>query len=625
MTAAAKKYDESSIERHAGLQGIRKKPTPYIGPPDSSGLVTIWREPADNTVDNALAGFNKVTHLIADSKPNRYWVRDEGSGIPVGKKHFEDEMGKKQLLSTFFVVTGLTHAGKNFSAEEVSRGTHGLGIKCTNALSTFFKVWTFREGKWYAIEYSKGRLVKDVHATKAPVLPHGIKATKGTVVCFEPDYEIFKPTAKMDMKQVVQWCELSSYLVPGLSIRLTTADGKTREFVSKDGVQGFLKQRIEELKCGTVGKPFVYNDKQFSIAIAFSDADGSDLVHAYTNGLRNKDGGVHLDAVYNALNQSLTPYKGKAKFSAQSLRDGVIGLVNCKLEAPEFSGQTKDKLTDKRIGAAQTKDILAGFTAFWLKNKTMAREICKRATALNAAVNEFKENKKLMKALKQPTRGSGIVLPGKLTMAKCKPEQREVFLVEGDSAGGTAKSARFKDFQEVLPLKGKIENAERVSPNKALSEEVINVLQAVGYDPNKENPELNLRAHKIIILADPDIDGYHITCLALTTIWKLVPKLILNGNVYIVAASEFKAVVKGKNVYANSLEDMKKKCGGVLPRDVLHIKGWGEVSPEVLREMAFDPKTRRLWRVTPPDVKQAQDVKRIMGEDPSYRKTMLGV
>lgn len=625
MAATARKYDESSIERHAGLQGIRKKPTPYIGPPDSGGLWTIWREPADNTVDNALEGLNKLTHLIADSKPNRYWVRDEGSGIPVGKKQFEDEMGKKQLLSTFFVVTGLTHAGKNFNAEAISRGTHGIGIKATNALSDFFKVWTFRDGKWYAIEYAKGKLVKDVHVTKAPVLPHGIKATKGTVVCFEPDYTIFAKSAKIDMKLAVQWCQLSSYLVPGLTIKLTTADGKTQEFVSKDGVAGFLKQRVDELGCGTLGKPFIYTDNQFSIAIAFSDADGSDLVHAYTNGLRNKDGGVHLDAVYKALDASLGPYKGKTKFSATALRDGVIGLVDCKIEAPEFSGQTKEKMTDKRIGAAQVKDITAAFTAFWAKNKTMAKEVCKRASALHSAVSEFKENKRLMKELKGPARGSSVLLPGKLTTAKCAPEQREIYLVEGDSAAGTAKSARFKEYQEVLPLKGKIENAERVSVNKALSEQVVNILQAIGYDPNKDNPELNLRAHKVVILADPDIDGYHIQCLALTSIWKLVPKLITNGNVYVVAASEFKAVVKGKNVYANSLEEMAKKCGGTVPKDVLHIKGWGEVGPDVLREMAFDPKTRRLWRVTPPDGKQAQDVKRIMGEDPEYRKKMLGV
>lgn len=618
----ARAYTEDSITRHAGLNGVRAKPAMYIGDVSSGGLTTICREVMDNSADVALAGQNKLVHMVFGADDD-YWVFDNGPGIPVGKKEFEDERGRKETLSTFYVVTGLLHSGKNFGGGGVSRGTHGVGNKATNAMSDVYKVWTFRDGKWWAIEYSKGKLVKDVHASKPPVLPHGLKCAKGTITYFKPDRTVFNKTAKMDLAALESWAKLSSWLVPGLTINLTNSKGQTKTFMSKDGVLGFLKNRVAELKCTTIGKPFVYHNDQFDIAIAFSDAEGNDLVHAYTNGLLNKDGGKHLDAVYAALDKSLVPYKGKAKYSVSALRDGVIGLVNIKLEAPEFGGQTKDKLIDKRVDATYVKIITDAFNAHWAKNKTLARQIVRRAVELHKAVAEFSENKKLLKKL--TTTRSSTLLPGKLTTAKCKPEERELFLVEGDSAGGTAKSARFKEFQEVLPLKGKIENAERVSANKALSEEVINILQAIGYDPSKPNPELNLRSHRVIILADPDIDGQHIICLALTALWKLVPKLITNGHVYAVAASEFKAVVKGKNVYADSLADMKAKCGGTLPKDVLHIKGWGEVGPDVLREMAFDKRSRRLYRITAPVGKDAQMVKLIMGEDTTFRKKMLGV
>ena len=196
---------EKDVERFAGLQGIRKKPVVYVGPVDENGLWTIWREPGDNTVDRALAGQNTLTHLIEDKEPNTYWVRDEGDGIPVGKKEFEDERGRKEKLSVLYVVTGLTHGGSNFSAKNISRGTHGIGIKATNALSTFFKTWTYRDSCWWAIEYKKGVLVKDVHKTTAPKLPHGIKAKSGTVTCFKPDPSIFTKNAVMPIKDAKSW------------------------------------------------------------------------------------------------------------------------------------------------------------------------------------------------------------------------------------------------------------------------------------------------------------------------------------------------------------------------------------------------------------------------------------
>lgn len=428
------KYSEKDIERYAGLAGIRKRPTRFIGSNDSNGLFTCVREPLDNCCDLALAGINDTAHLVVDGES--YWVLDNGPGIPVGKKEFADERGRVESLSVLFVVTGLTNAGKNFNSDTISRGAHGEGLKCTNAMSKNFKVWTFRDGKWWTIEYRDAKLFKDVGVGSAPKLPHGLKASKGTVIQFTPDMKLFARGTRLSMTDVRSWCELTSVLIPGFTVKFTNGKGVTRVMRSKDGVKEYLTKRVAELKCNLLrDRIFHISDKVVDVALGFSDTDKASI-DCYTNGLRNKDGGEHLRAVYAALEKSLLPYRGKNKYTPTALRDGLLGLVNAKLSTPKFNNQTKDKLLDERGYDLVLPAVLKAFEDFWRKNKSLAAEICQRAAKLHQATYDFQQNKKLMQALK-PSKNTKMLLPGKLTASpKCPPHKRELFLVEGDSAGG---------------------------------------------------------------------------------------------------------------------------------------------------------------------------------------------
>lgn len=619
VSKKGRKYDESAIERFAGLAGIRKKPTPYIGPPDSSGLWTIWREPADNCVDRALAGANDLVHLISDSEPNTYWVVDNGDGIPVGVKTFEDEMGKKQKLSTFFVVTGLTHGGSNFSNEEASRGTHGIGIKATNAMSKDFKVWTFRDGQWYGIEYQSGKLTKDVYKCKAPKLPHGLKAAKGTVVRFEPEKELFVKGSKMQTADVLGWCELTSYLVKGLTVKLTASNGKTKTFKTA-GPAEYITNRIQQLKAAQTGASFVFSSKEADIAVAFCDVEGAQ-VDAYTNGLRNSEGGEHLKALYDALVKSLEPYKGKSQYTPSDLRDGLVGMVNYKIAAPQFNNQPKDKLIDGRVAPVALPQFIKAWEEFWKKNKQLAKDIVSRASELRKKTDSFLKDKKLVKNIKA---SKGAVL-AKLAgvIGKSPIEDRELFIVEGDSAGGSAKRARDKSFQAVYPLRGKPLNAMEAAKDKVnKNKELHGLLAAIGIDITGK-VQGSVEYGKIIQLADPDVDGSHINSILMGDIYKYAPSLIKNGNLYVVKAPLYKSRYKGQ-VYFGMTKDEIYKQAGTSKVDVSYIKGWGELNDTEMG-IAMDPAIRKLYRVTWSDKKNCAKFELLLGKKPAFRKQLFGV
>jgi len=616
-------YSEKNIERFAGLAGIRKKPTPYIGPTDHNGLWCLWREPADNAVDQALAGRNKLVHLIQDEKPNTYWVLDAGEGIPVGVKTFDDERGRKEKMSTLYVVTGLTHGGSNFSGDTISRGTHGIGIKATNAMSKSFRVWTYREGQWWVIGYKDGKVTDDVQKAKAPKLPHGLSVKKGTVVRFEPDLSLFRKDTKIDFNDVKNWCELTAYLVSGLEVKFTSKSGKTKTLVTK-GPKDYILHQVESLKCSVTGKPFVFSSKEADIAVAFTDAEGSELVRAYTNGLKNAEGGEHVKALVDALVTSLKPFKGKLQYTPTDLREGLLGLVNYKISAPQFNNQPKDKLIDERVYPVAYKQFLSAWTEFWKSNKGMAKQLVQRASELRKKTADFLKDKKLIKNVKAAHKGLAAKLAD--VSGNAPASARELYLVEGDSAGGTAKLARYRDFQATFAMRGKPLNVMETTKDKVNNnKEIAGIFAGLGLELGAKNPLDTIRFGKIILLADPDVDGRHINCLLLTLFWKYLPVLFKEGRIHMVVSPEYMARHKGKLLFGMTKASVYKQAG-TEKVEIRHIKGWGEVSATDMQPLAFEVGKRRLWRVMPPkDKKGVLEFHALMGKSSAFRQKLLGV
>lgn len=622
VVAKKKTYSEDNIERHAGLKGVQKKPSMYAGTMDSTGVWTLAREILDNTIDQALAGRNKLTHFIEDPNGKGYWIVDAGEGIPVGKKKFEDEMGRVETHSVLFVVTGLLHAGANFDSDQISRGTHGIGQKLTNALSNVFNVWTNRDNTWWTIGYKKAKLTTNVTKTKAPKLPHGVKVKKGTVVYFEPDLSYFLPGSKMQIEFFHDWATITSYLVPGLEIRHSDKKGKETVYKTK-GISEYVSVELEKHKATQYGKTFVHQDKGIDVAIAFSNAETTSIA-AYTNGLGNSEGGEHEKAVYDALTKSLTPYKGKLEYKPADLKDGILGLVNCKIAAPQFSNQVKAKLIDQRAYDMCYPSTLKAFEAFWKANKGMAVDICKRAAELRKKTADFLNDKKLLKNVKGASKGLSAKFSD-INNSKTPVSERELYIVEGDSAGGTAKQARDNSFQATFAIRGKPLNVMEAAKDKInANKEIAGIFAGIGFGMNAKDVN-DIRFGKIILLADPDVDGCHINCLLLTLFWKYVPHLFEEGKIFLLKSPEYYADYKGQTYYGMTKDDLYKKVG-TTKVDARHIKGWGELDAIKMAPIAFEKGVRELIRILPPrDKKGVDDFVSLMGKDSTFRQKLLGV
>jgi DNA gyrase/topoisomerase IV subunit B len=516
-------YDSSSISTLRFPDDVRTNPGVFIGSVDASGLWVTVREPLDNAVDEHLAGRGTSVHLHVDADGS-YWVSDDAGGIPQGiKTHVAHINGKDVTVKTptMQAIFGELHTSGKYHSEayKVSRGTHGIGVKATNATSEYFDVWTFYKGKWYSIAFERGVIKRRVAECKAPKLWTGKAATKGTHIHFKPDAKIFS-VKSFEAKVAVEWAELAAYLTPGFKVTLSSPKGE-RSFFSDKGPTEYVERMMEKSKCdGAEPIMFQYKSELADVIVAFTNHDGF-AVRGFTNGLSQSQGGKHVDSVSGALYAALKPWiktkkvlsDGKKKevpaFKEGDLREGMMGLVNLYMHKATYSSQDKTRLTDDRAGEPFEALLEVSATQFFnssKEHKALALRLCERATKMNELKTKFVMSKKAATKLNAMRRGG---LPAKFASwdSRTKIADRELFIVEGDSAGGTVKEARFP-YQGVLPLKGKIMNALKDLTGKTLeSIEIISILAAIGFDVNAADPYAKLTVGKIICLADPDPDG----------------------------------------------------------------------------------------------------------------------
>lgn len=631
-------YDADSIKHLSSRDALRAKPTMYIGPIDASGIFTLVREVADNAKDENLAGHCSAMEIMVDDDGS-FWVHDNGRGMPVGDMKVVDSVsGKKYTMPALQAITSLLHAGgkleQHNTAYKISAGSHGVGQKASNFLSDEFEVWTYSamsknaERHWYHIGFRKGLLKETMAKCKAPEHPWLEKRFKsGTLVRLKPDLSIFSDK-KFPLSMIAEWAQIAAYFSNQLRITFSHHSGKERVFYAEDGPAEYVTDKIAKLKCKVLHPAvFSFRNELVDCVFQFTDADACEF-YAFTNGLANVDKGLHFNSVFAALFESLEPYvKKKQEFGPAELKEGIVGLVNIKLSAPQFTSQTKEKLGDARAGKPLQAMLLAEFKSFFSKNKALATAVCERAFALRQLKTQFTASKQVLNKLKQVNR---IGLPAKASVSPhCKPEDRELYLLEGESAAGLARSALYPGFQELLPLKGKISNALRKSEEQVLlDQEVVYALSMIGFNPNSPEPLSKLRVGKVIFLADPDPDGHHINCLLLALKFKYLPGLIESGMVYVADTPEFFSEIRpGDYVFGDSIQDMKKKleASGKPNARINHVKGYGEFEIKPLRELVFDPETRRLIQLKPMDKQDRKTFEAIMGESVEGRKLLLGV
>lgn len=622
------KYNSDSIETLRGLEAVRKNPAMYIGGTDGYGIFVCIRELLDNAADEYLAGRNKSVGAFIDSDGS-YWVQDSGSGIPQGVKSFDIEVNGKTVtnkLPTMQVVFSELHTSGKFKSDayKVSIGSHGVGVKGTNATSEYFDVTTCYQDKWYSIKFKKGKLVQAVQPTKAPKSPiTGKLMTKGTLVHFKPDSTIF--TAKsFPPSMLLEWSEVMSYLSPGFQIVLRVKD-KVKSFLSKEGPKDYITMRLKKLEAEAEADMFEFNNELATVVVAFSNVDGFEL-RGFTNGLSNSQGGKHVDSVATGLYRAIQPYVGaKQTFTAHDFRDGLIGIVNAKLHKAQFSSQDKAKLTDPRMGKEFEDLIFADADKFFKSNKAMARRLCERAAKINDLKNKFKNSKAVATALNKVKKQG---LPPNFAPAhKSVPvKDRELIIVEGASAAGPLRQVRQK-HQALLPLKGKILNVGKAKGDRALlSKDILNILGAMGFDPKAADPLAKLQIGKIICLADPDPDGHHINCLLLTLFKTYLPGMFERGMIYVADTPEFYSINKDQIFVGDKISEVKAKLKKAnVKGDIFHVKGWGEVDAQVVKKWVIDDESRKLIKLNSLTAEDRSVFGRLMGSaEPEMKQSQEG-
>ena len=629
-------YDGSDIQVLEGLEAVRKRPGMYIGSTGPRGLHHLVYEVVDNSVDEALAGFcTKIDVTIHED--NSITVVDNGRGIPIDEH-------PKEKIPTVEVVLTILHAGGKFGGEgyKVSGGLHGVGVSCVNALSTRLEVEVKRDGGLYFIAFERGKTVEKLRRI-------GDAEGTGTKTTFWPDPEVFTETLVYDYSTLAQRFREMAFLNKGLHIELTDErdlDGsgkpKSETFQFAGGIVDFVNY-INEGK-ETLNKPIYFeaesDDGTVEIAMQWSSSYSSNGILAFANNINTHEGGTHLDGFKNALTRTINDYarthgilkEKDSNLSGDDTREGLAAIISVKLHDPQFEGQTKTKLGNTEIRGLVQGAVTKGLAEFLEENPAPAKRIIGKATqALKA--------REAARKAREMTRRKGVLdsfsMPGKLADCSSKdPALSEIFIVEGDSAGGSAKQARDRKYQAILPLRGKILNVERAGLNRALSSDTISsLITAIGTNIGDDYNGDAARYHRIIIMTDADVDGAHIRCLLLTFFYRYMPDLINRGYIYIAQPPLYGLKKKNsksgkilKYLFNDEAKDalMEELGDDAEKYDMQRYKGLGEMDPEQLWETTMEPETRTLLQVSIEDAAAAElAVSELMGDQVEPRKEFI--
>ena len=615
-------YSEEQIQVLEGLEPVRKRPGMYIGSTDVKGLHHLAVEIVDNSIDEALAGYchNVWVTINADGSLT---VEDDGRGIPCG-------IHKKEGISAVELCLTKLHAGGKFGGGgyKISGGLHGVGLSCVNALSEWLVVEVFQDGKHHYQKYHRGRpddrlaVIGDADHT-------------GTKVTFMPDSEIFE-TTEWEYDRLRNRLREVAYLNKGITIILTDnrdSRNRTETFCYEGGLAEFVDNFHRERP--TVFPQPLYIDKsvpegEIEIAMQFNDSY-VEVVHAYANNINTEEGGAHLDGFKAALTKVINDYGHKAnllkeaeKLSGDDVREGLVAIISVKLETPQFEGQTKTKLGNSEMRTAVNRVVTEELSTFLEENPKEAKELVLKSVTAQRAREAARRARELTR--------KGVLesasLPGKL--ADCSdrdPSHCEIYIVEGDSAGGTAKQGRDRRFQAILPLRGKILNVEKARLSRALeNEEIKSMITAFGCGISDDFDESKLRYDRIICMTDADVDGSHIRILLITFFFRFMRPLIEHGHVFIAQPPLYKITKNKQEYYAFTDDERDQKLAEIGPKgtEVSRYKGLGEMNAEQLWTTTMNPESRTMLQVTMEDAYAADEiVSLLMGDQPELRREFI--
>ena len=630
LAELAKQYDASQIQVLEGLEAVRKRPGMYIGSTSSEGLHHLVWEIVDNSIDEALAGFATNIQVIIE-KDNSITVIDDGRGIPVD---IQEKTGRPAVETVFTVL----HAGGKFGGGgyKVSGGLHGVGSSVVNALSTSLDVKVYKDGKIYYQEYSRGHVVDDLKVI-------GETERHGTTVHFVPDPEIFTETTEYNFDKLATRIRELAFLNRGLHISIEDTrpeEPEKREYYFEGGIKSYVEY-LNQNKTVLFDEPIYLEGEQqditVEVSLQYTDGYHSNLL-SFANNIHTYEGGTHESGFKTALTRVVNDYARKQKLmkendenlSGEDVREGITAVISVKHPDPQFEGQTKTKLGNSEVRAVTDRLFSEHLLKFLMENPTVGKQIVEKGLLASKA-------RLAAKRAREMTRRKGALeisnLPGKL--ADCSsndPEQCELFIVEGDSAGGSAKQGRNREFQAILPIRGKILNVEKASMDKILAnDEIRSLFTAMGTGFGEDFDVSKARYHKLVIMTDADVDGAHIRTLLLTLFYRYMRPVVEAGYVYI-AQPPLYGVKQGKNITyvqpGKDAEENLKKVIESLPQtpkpSVQRYKGLGEMDDHQLWETTMNPENRLMLRVSVEDAIEADQIfEMLMGDKVEPRRAFI--